>query len=68
MYYFSTYTILLQLDSLLEETNMAVLGKDLFDLGRPDTHTKIQFGDRGYWVELNAGVMGRRVGGVLDAN
>lgn len=33
---------------------MAVLGKDLFDLGRPDTHTKIQFGDRGYWVELNA--------------
>lgn len=31
---------------------MAVLGKDLFDLGRPDTHTKIQFGDRGYWVEL----------------
>lgn len=31
---------------------MAVLGKDLFDLGRPHTHAKIQFGDRGYWVEL----------------
>ena len=30
---------------------MAVLGKDLFDLHRPHTHTKIQFGDRGYWVE-----------------
>ena len=31
---------------------MAVLRKDLFELGRPHTHTKIQFGDRGYWMEL----------------
>lgn len=30
---------------------MAVLGKDIFDLYRPHTHTKIQFGDKGYWVE-----------------
>lgn len=30
---------------------MAVLGKDLFDLGRPCTHTKVLFGEKGYWVE-----------------
>lgn len=30
---------------------MAVLGKDIFDLSRPHTHTKIQFGEKGYWVE-----------------
>lgn len=30
---------------------MAVLGKDIFDLYRPHTHTQIQFGDKGYWVE-----------------
>ncbi len=30
---------------------MGVLGKDLFDFRRPVTHTKIQFGDDGYWVE-----------------
>ena len=30
---------------------MAVMGKDVFDLYRPHTHTKIQFGDKGYWVE-----------------
>ena len=29
---------------------MAVLGKDIFDLYRPHTHTKIQFGDKGYWL------------------
>ena len=51
MYSFNTYTILLQVDSLLEGTAMAVLGKDIFDLYRPHTHTKIQFGDKGYWVE-----------------
>lgn len=30
---------------------MGVLGKDIFDLHRPHTHTKIQFGEKGYWVE-----------------
>lgn len=30
---------------------MAVLGKDLFDLGRPHTHTKVLFGEKEYWVE-----------------
>ena len=30
---------------------MAVLGKDLFDLSRPCTHTKVLFGEKGYWVE-----------------
>ena len=30
---------------------MGVLGKDLFDLSRPRTHVKIQFGATGYWVE-----------------
>lgn len=30
---------------------MAVLGKDLFDIYRPRTHVKVQFGTDGYWVE-----------------
>ena len=30
---------------------MGVLGKDLFDFRRPITHTKVQFGEDGYWVE-----------------
>lgn len=30
---------------------MGVLGKDLFDIYRPRTHVKVQFGERGYWVE-----------------
>lgn len=30
---------------------MGVLGKDLFDIGRPRTHVKIQFGQNAYWVE-----------------
>ena len=30
---------------------MGVLGKDLFDIYRPRTHLKIQFGTFGYWVE-----------------
>jgi len=32
---------------------MAVLGKDLFDLKRSRTNTKIEFGSEGYWVESN---------------
>lgn len=32
---------------------MGVLGKDLFDLGRPRTHIKVQFGAMAYWVEDN---------------
>lgn len=32
---------------------MGVLGKDLFDLGRPYTHTKVQFGSELYWIEYN---------------
>lgn len=30
---------------------MGVLGKDLFDIDRPRTHMKVQFGTDGYWVE-----------------
>ena len=30
---------------------MGVLGKDLFDIDRPRTHVKVQFGATGYWVE-----------------
>ena len=30
---------------------MGVLGKDLFDLDRPLTRTKVEFGERTYWVE-----------------
>lgn len=30
---------------------MGVLGKDLFDIDRPRTHVKVQFCERGYWVE-----------------
>ena len=30
---------------------MGVLGKDLFDMERPFTHIKVQFGASGYWVE-----------------
>ena len=30
---------------------MGVLGKDLFDIGRPRTHVKVQFGQSAYWVE-----------------
>ena len=30
---------------------MGVLGKDLFDIGRPRTHVKVQFGQNAYWVE-----------------
>ena len=30
---------------------MGVLGKDLFDIYRPRTHVKVQFGATGYWVE-----------------
>ena len=30
---------------------MGVLGKDLFDINRPRTHIKVQFGATGYWVE-----------------
>ena len=32
---------------------MGVLGKDLFDIHRSITHTKIQFGEKAYWVEDN---------------
>ena len=32
---------------------MGVLGKDLFDIGRPHTHVKIQFGQNAYWVEYD---------------
>lgn len=32
---------------------MGILGKDLFDLQRPLTHTKILFGESGYWIEDN---------------
>ena len=31
---------------------MGVLGKDLFDLQRPHTNTKVEFGAFGYWVEF----------------
>ena len=30
---------------------MGVLGKDLFDIDRPRTHVKVQFGQDAYWVE-----------------
>ena len=30
---------------------MGVLGKDLFDFRRPLTHTRVQFGEDGYWIE-----------------
>ncbi len=30
---------------------MGVLGKDLFDIGRPRAHVKVQFGQNVYWVE-----------------
>ena len=30
---------------------MGVLGKDLFDIGRPRTHVKVQFRQNAYWVE-----------------
>lgn len=33
--------------------NTGALGKDLFDLGRPYTHTKVHFGGEQYWVEYN---------------
>ena len=32
---------------------MGVLGKDLFDINRPRTHVKVQFGKDSYWVEDN---------------
>lgn len=32
----------------------AILGKDLLNLGRPYTHTKVLFGEQGYWVEENS--------------
>lgn len=30
---------------------MGVLGKDIFDLSRPRTSTRVRFGEGGYWVE-----------------
>ncbi|MBQ3701730.1 MAG: hypothetical protein II885_03135 [Oscillospiraceae bacterium] len=32
---------------------MAVLGKDLLDIDRPVTHTKVLFGEEHYWIEEN---------------
>ena len=32
---------------------MAMLGKDLLDFRRPLTHTKVQFGEKLYWIEEN---------------
>lgn len=32
---------------------MGILGKDLLDYNRPETHTKIQFGEKSYWIENN---------------
>lgn len=32
---------------------MGILGKDLLDYDRPKTHTKIQFGEKSYWIEDN---------------
>ena len=29
---------------------MGVLGKDLFDIDRPRTHVKVQFGQNAYWL------------------
>ncbi len=33
--------------------DMGVLGKDLFDIDRPRTHVKVQFGQNAYWVEYD---------------
>lgn len=33
---------------------MTVLGKDLLDFRRPLTHTKVQFGEKQYWIEENS--------------
>ena len=33
---------------------MAMLGKDLLDFRRPLTHTKVQFGEKSYWIEENS--------------
>lgn len=33
---------------------MAILGKDLLDLRRSLTHTKVQFGEKQYWIEENS--------------
>ena len=33
---------------------MGVLGKDLFDINRPRTHVKVQFGKDSYWIEDNS--------------
>lgn len=33
---------------------MAMLGKDLLDFRRPLTHTKVQFGEKLYWIEENS--------------
>lgn len=30
---------------------MGVLGKDPFNIDRPRTHVKVQFGQNAYWVE-----------------
>lgn len=32
---------------------MGILGKDLLDLDRPATHTKVLFGGDGYWIEYD---------------
>lgn len=53
MYNLYAYTISSQIHSLPEETGMAVLGKDIFDLDRSATHTKVLFGDDHYWIEDN---------------
>ena len=53
MYNLNAYTILLQIYSLPEEADMAVLGKDLFDMDRSATHTKVLFGNDHYWIEDN---------------
>ena len=37
---------------------MGVLGKDLFELHRPQTNTKVEFGASAYWVRSEE----RRVG------
>ena len=37
---------------------MGILGKDLFDIDRPRTHVKVQFGQSAYWVRSEE----RRVG------
>lgn len=33
---------------------MGVLGKDLFDIGRPRAHVKVQLGQNAYWVEYDS--------------